>query len=600
MEGKQRSLLRLRTMSVIVAVSLVFVVAASMFGTGGSAAAMNDQQKAALAAKYCPVFHYVNGERCYPVDVEYYIAQCNLNRSQGLNSTLVTSTPSAQVLGNLTDPTAGYFLDNRYGTNYDDRVVERYASNASGRGYTVYEHIYEVNGTIVIQYWMFYVFYHGTYTSHEGDWETVQIVLGSTLEPKEVVLSQHNGGYRVAWSDTERSGDHPNVYVAKDTHANYIRYYEGQLGIQFDVVNNDGKVLGYDGYKLTALGNKGTGNHPSSQDWIDFSGRWGEWGNGLSEYASRGGTEGPAYLQSGQAYSSSSWAAGLPRQDMNLVTAQLALYYYNLLYLVIVFVPAAWIAFKIYMRHKKNQLRKPYLHMIDFKGDRIERIANVLIIAGLIIGLVSAFFPYYTAQVNASSGTLHTDGYQNIVSVDGINGVQIYSLDPDLGMVQLSSIPIPFGMIIAASILIFVMKLIGEEEKKVGKEYLSKGFSLITPLIITIIMIMFLPQIMPDLNTAPGQATTDAIILKITHSPLGGASTQWMADYGTMQVRWGIGIGGYLMIVAAMITALAGVLMIMLGMKRAGAVPNVPLKDARPEVKQECVPSSNGPEEGPP
>ena len=144
------------------------------------------------------------------------------------------------------------------------------------------------------------------------------------------------------------------------------------------------------------------------------------------------------------------------------------------------------------------------------------------------------------------------------------------------------------------------MKLIGEEEKKVGKEYLSKGFSLITPLIITIIMVMFLPQIMPDLNTAPGQATTDAIIQKITHSPLGGASTQWMSDYGTMQVRWGIGIGGYLMIVAAMITALAGVLMIMLGMKGASAVPNVPLKDARPELKHECVPSSKGPEEGPP
>ena len=232
-----------------------------------------------------------------------------------------------------------------------------------------------------------------------------------------------------------------------------------------------------------------------------------------------------------------------------------------------------------------------------FAGRIVHRL---LIIAGLIIGLVSAFFPYYTAQVNASSGTLHTDGYQNIVSVDGINGVQIYSLDPDLGMVQLSSIPIPFGMIIAASIFIFVMKLIGEEEKKVGKEYLSKGFSLITPLIITIIMVMFLPQIMPDLNTAPGQATTDAIIQKITHSPLGGTSTQWMSDYGTMQVRWGIGIGGLLMIVAAMVTALAGVLMIMLGMKRACAVPNGSSKDAGPEVKQEGIPSSEKSKEGPP
>ena len=165
---------------------------------------------------------------------------------------------------------------------------------------------------------------------------------------------------------------------------------------------------------------------------------------------------------------------------------------------------------------------------------------------------------------------MRTNGFQDIVSVDGINGARIYALDPDLGRVQLSSIPIPFGMLIAAGIVIFVMKLIGEEEKRVGKEYLGKGFSLITPLIITIIVIMFLPQIMPDLNTAPGRAATDVVIANVTHSPLGGQMRS-LTTYGTLDVRWGIGSGGLLMIVAAALMATAGVLMIMLGLKRMGS-----------------------------
>jgi hypothetical protein len=566
MGEKQRSLLHLRTLSMVIVASLVLVITATVLGPSTSVSAMTDQEKTALADRYSPVFHYVAGEQCFPVDVEYYLSQCNLNRSDGGNITPISSSPSAQFLGNYTDPSEGYYLDNRFGTNYDDRIVNKYASEASSLGYTVYSHVTVSNGSIVLQYWVFYVFYHGTYASHEGNWETIQITFSSAMEPQEVILSQHNGGYRVGWGDTERSGDHPNVFVAKDSHANYIRYWEGQLGIQQDVVNNNGRVIGNDSYHLVMLGDQGAGNHPSSQDWIDFAGRWGDWGKGISEYASQGGTQGPVYLESGSEFSSSFWAVGLPRQDMNLVQAQLGLYYYNLLYLVIVLVPALWITFKTYRRYQRKQLRKPYLHMIDFKGDKIERIANVLVLAGLVIGLVSAFFPYYYAQVNGSSGTLHTNGYEDIVSIDGIHGAQIYALDPDLGRVQLSSIPIPFGMFIAAGIVIFVMKLIGEEEKKVGKEYLGKGFSLITPLIITIIVIMFLPQIMPDLNTAPGRAATDVVIDNVTHSPLGGEMRSLTA-YGSFDVRWGIGLGGLLMIVAATLMALAGWLMILLGQK---------------------------------
>jgi hypothetical protein len=576
MGKEQRSILHLKALTIIFVASLVFVIAATVIGPFTAEAALSDSEKTTLAEKYSPVFHYVAGERCYPVDVEYYIAQCNLNKSTNGNNTLISPHPSVQDLGNYSNPSQTYYLDNRMGTNHDDRIASAYSKNESSLGYTIYAHVAESNGSVIIQYWIFYVYYQGTYTSHEGDWETVQIVLSNTLEPREVFLSQHNAGYRVGWGDMERSADHPNVYVAKDSHANYIRYWEGQIAAQRDVVNNDGKVIGNDRYDIVVLGDAGSGNHPSSQDWIDFSGRWGDLGNGVNDYADQRGTMGPAYIDSGNAYKNMTWGASLPQQNMNLVAAQLALYYYNLLYLLIVFVPAFWIGFKVYRRYKKKQLTKPYLHLIDFKGNRIERIANILAIAGLIIGLVSAFFPYYYAQVNADTGAYHTNGFEDIVSVDGINGAQIYALDPEMGRVQLSSIPIPFGMLIAASIAIFVMKLIGQEEKNVGKEYLGRGFSFITPLILTLIMVMFLSQIMPDLNPAPGQMATDSIITTVSHSPLGGQIAQSISPYGTVDLRWGIGLGGLLMIVAAALMAAAGIMMIKLGLKGVGKCPLTP------------------------
>jgi len=67
-----------------------------------------------------------------------------------------------------------------------------------------------------LQYWFFY--YYNPHAllglaRHEGDWEMVQVGLGSDLEPRAVTFAQHTFGQGLDWDETERhpgpDGGHP-------------------------------------------------------------------------------------------------------------------------------------------------------------------------------------------------------------------------------------------------------------------------------------------------------------------------------------------------------------------------------------------------------
>ena len=74
---------------------------------------------------------------------------------------------------------------------------------------------------ITIQYWLFY-YYNDWFNKHEGDWEMIQVMVAEAGDPLWVVLSQHHGGTRRAWKHTQiEDGNHPAVFVALGSHANY-------------------------------------------------------------------------------------------------------------------------------------------------------------------------------------------------------------------------------------------------------------------------------------------------------------------------------------------------------------------------------------------
>jgi hypothetical protein len=108
--------------------------------------------------------------------------------------------------------------------------------------YCYYGRVVREHGYVVLQYWFFYAFndwrssFHGV-NDHEGDWEmiTVYVVedVSGAVQPCWVAYTSHEfegDDLRRRWDDPEleRIGEHPVIYVAAGSHANYYRAGEYQ------------------------------------------------------------------------------------------------------------------------------------------------------------------------------------------------------------------------------------------------------------------------------------------------------------------------------------------------------------------------------------
>ena len=152
-------------------------------------------------------------------------------------------------------------------------------------------------------------------------------------------------------------------------------------------------------------------------------------------------------------------------------------------------------------------------------------IGNCLAIVGVIIGLISAFFPYYHAELNAQYGDFDTGGWIQLVTVDGSSGIQVNALDPRGGMVQVGSLALPFGFLIVTSLVVFVFATIGATKWRAGRKYLFRGISLLMPLILALVfiaMIGSLLQYMPTAAQVGGSPEVTAMTDVLSKHPFGG------------------------------------------------------------------------------
>ena len=91
--------------------------------------------------------------------------------------------------------------------------------NLQGTGDTVYARAYQDSqGTLWLEYWIWFYYNNGenaiNFDNHEGDWEHVNVRLGSDLAPAMAVYGEHTYASKCVWGDVESSGDRPVVYVA--------------------------------------------------------------------------------------------------------------------------------------------------------------------------------------------------------------------------------------------------------------------------------------------------------------------------------------------------------------------------------------------------
>lgn len=104
------------------------------------------------------------------------------------------------------------------------------AQAAHGAAPTAYGAVFRRRTGVALLYWLFYPYDVWSQTgpggtvwrAHEGDWESVTVLLDARERPVTVALSRHCSGVRRAWQRARRTTTHPLVWVSLGSHANQL------------------------------------------------------------------------------------------------------------------------------------------------------------------------------------------------------------------------------------------------------------------------------------------------------------------------------------------------------------------------------------------
>ena len=536
----------------IVIITLViglFIVGNSFAGV---VSALTDQD----AEQYAPILYFVDGEKCYPVGVSYALDNSYLFEIG--NPTPISMSPNASILLNYT--LDKYYLDNQRGTVAvgDNGIENDYQSKMATLGYKVYAHVDTTSN--IIQYWFFYAFNGGDMNRHEGDWEMIQVVL-SGEQPTQVMFSQHYAGQTATWNQVEKEGNHVKVYVARGSHANYIKPYSGKIGLASDTVGDNGKVLPPTEYTIEVL---------ADQPWLAFAGSWGWAGAGQSSAAEaailgEAGPNGPQFREDGTMWQPLSWTGSLqPANDMVFIL-EWFVYNFVMLFFLVALMSLLLLGFFIYRRHKKHGLGPRIFSLFYIDGVNAKSIGNILCIVAIIVAIIGLFLPWYTVAANVSIPSYQETGTFNAVSIDGINGIQIQLPDRS-GPVPLGTFALPFYLILGIGLVFLVLATIGiSQSKKLGKKYILRGIRLLVPFILIFIFILAVGSVIPQFAPVAMKDNTDVFsaMNAMSAAPFNGQYTVQLSGAdggGAVHLQWGFGIGVYLLMFAGILLIMAGLI----------------------------------------
>jgi len=545
---------------VVILVSLVFplmVPSVAWAQVDSDNDGVPDSKESELASKYMPILIFAEGEQFFPTSVSYHIDNSALKKKDDGNDLLIDSSPTIHGIVQYKDET--YYLDNTLG-GYEE-IASDYSQKKESIGYVIYARVTEDQPNYVVQYWLFYAFNPGQVNQHEGDWEMVQIVLDSAENPLYAVYSQHFSGERASWSDVEKDDSHPKVYVALGSHANYFRPYQGKLGLENDVLGT-AFTLQPTQLDMVPLGETGEGNHPNSQDWIDYGGRWGDWKE-LADIARGGaGPRTPGFGENADRwYSSVAWGLGTFAVDPNWFYLSWFVFYFLYIFMAIVAVLGFWKVWRIYKRKKEGRLNIGKI-LRSRAG-----IGIVLAIAGIAIYVFAMILPWYVVRANIQTQVLQTVGEADLILIDGINGIRINTLKADQGFAQLFGIGIPFAIILLVSVVFSALDIIGVEKAKgLSRKYLFGGIGSLIPVILVVFFVMMLATLLPMFAGAMGQelasSEVEIIAEQMSSSPIQGSYSSVLDTYGSVNLSWGLGIGSYLFIASAILNFAAALILL--------------------------------------
>jgi len=539
---------------------IVFVISVQvlMFHAQGIASdgnGLSDAMKWDLATRYLPSLQFKAGELFFPVDVGYQLNNSVLKKRNG---EIVTPVDSHPTIASISTKDESYFLAN--GSDLST-IAADYGKKNQTLGYTIYCHVTKDSTSTIVQYWFFYAYNNAPLNDHEGDWEMIELVLDAAQSPVWVAYSQHLQGERASWGDVEKiDSTHPVVYVARGSHANYFRPYQGRLGLENDEVGADGLNLKPVDLNPILLGEMGLGLHNSSQDWLTFGGRWGNWANLADSEVGFAGPFGP-----GQGYNSDkwnnpiSWGQGVSEANSTLFAFSWIAVNFLLIFIVITILLSIWKIWKIVKLKKTGGLRLPAL---------LKTKALIGVVLGVIaLGLTFAgmLLPWYMVKANVQTSLISTHGEAELLVMDGQRGLIVNFLVGNSDPSPLFSLQIPFGILLLVGIVFGVLDIVGmKTAKDLGNKYLRGGLFFLILFIVLVLLIFEMTSIIQSLATSfglslPPEATQMA--QAVAQQPLQGTQTTAVGNYGSVALSWGLGLGAYLLLAAAIIRLVAALVL---------------------------------------
>lgn len=535
---------------------LIFII--PLFGISCSAQAYEE---------FSPIFYFESEETCYPVDASYHIQNSYFYSDTG---ELISNNPAGIDLNSYSssDLYDSYYLDNIDGSINNDKIINDYQKNEKNLGYTVYYREYYdfATSSTIIQYWMFYAFNKGHLNQHEGDWEMVQVSIPD-YGTKSVGYSQHYSGQKATWQQVEKEGNHIKVYVARGSHANFLRSFSGKFGIANDFVGSNGKVLRPSDYELKSL---------NDVSWLNYSGRWGELGGNIIESTAKSvlgqaGPRGPQYRLQGEMWDDpSEWGEDLLEANDSIFMLEWFIYNFVMIFIAITIIMFAITGFLIYKRHKKYGLGPRIVSLLYIDGINIKSIGNILCIVGIILIILGLLYPWYQISYDTSaldiSEEFKTTGLTELLKIDGLNGIQIV-IPGQNGFSPLGTLSIPFSVMFGISLIFLIVLTIGiAYSKKLGSKYIGQGIRFLIPVILILIVMMaigtFIPSDIAGDDTVSGSITN--ILTSVSSSPFGNEQT-FNIDvgeglYAPLKMSWGLGTGAWFLLIGGIVLILAGIL----------------------------------------
>jgi hypothetical protein len=203
-----------------------------------SQASATPPSTAELLRAYSPLLRYESQETYFADSAaemtDNFVAGSRQNYLVNGSGTRLAAANPSDPLANLSlaflgDPT---YADGRAAatSDYLDAANTYYQQDAqrlraAGYGDRVYGRVVTSGGKTWLQYWLFSYYNPQNvlgFGVHEGDWEFIQVGLNADGVPDVATFAQHDGGERCAWSQVQKSGGAPVVYVALASHASYF------------------------------------------------------------------------------------------------------------------------------------------------------------------------------------------------------------------------------------------------------------------------------------------------------------------------------------------------------------------------------------------